>query len=39
MAACATALAVAHLVWSLPLDMPAWILMGVTAGFSLSGSV
>ncbi|MFE3453040.1 hypothetical protein ACFXJ8_29370 [Nonomuraea sp. NPDC059194] len=39
MAVCAAVLAAVQTAWSIPLDVPAWILLGVTAGFSLSGSV
>jgi hypothetical protein len=37
--AAAVALAVAGAVWPGRLDLLAWTLMGVVAGFSLSGSV
>jgi hypothetical protein len=39
LAVCAIALAASHLTWSLSLDVLAWTLLGVTAGYSLSGSV
>ncbi|MFI7443361.1 hypothetical protein [Nonomuraea indica] len=36
---CAALVAAAHLVWTPSFTPLAWTLLGVTAGFSLSGSV
>ncbi|MFF5213469.1 hypothetical protein [Streptosporangium sp. NPDC000396] len=39
LAVCAVALTATHQTWSVSLVLLAWTMLGITAGYSLSGSV